>query len=569
MRSSLLRTALALPAALAVACGGDGITVVTLAARPAVRAVETVEVTLANDNATLTETFPVDGLDFPLTFSIDTGGRDGALDITANALDGDDVAIATGRRSVDIDGRTDVELMLEPNDFTVNTIFVGDQALAFRPDAGGRQLAVGADGTFTVGWSDSCEVVGRCDVFGRRFDLRAAPVVTALAAGTGQFNFNRTNGIIGFEPSIATNDAGVTVAAWSDGDTLLAVTIDAGGAATALSERTLASGTAPGTPAVAALPDGRFIVAWTEDAPTPNTSQVRAVWIDQNGVPSINPVSASAAPYTASTTGIANPGPPALATLDDLDAHAIVWRSGSTLRARFYAPTGQPRAAAEVNIGQFNVDLIGDPQIARAGADVALLFARRTVGGDADNGQLILRRVTTAGVRTGVDAIVARDVAIRPASLTSRGDGALAAIWESCGADNDGSACGVRMQLFRPNLAAVGAPVFANTTTGNNQIEPSIAALPDGAFVTAWSDGSGVAPDLDGFGIRARVVYPPYDDAPGLGARCTSSAACGDGNVCMPGSDSEVRCYRACAEDRSCSFGGSCTTMGDESGCLF
>ena len=106
-------------------------------------------------------------------------------------------------------------------------------------------------------------------------------------------------------------------------------------------------------------------------------------------------------------------------------------------------------------------------------------------------------------------------------------------VWEACTADSDGSACGVRLQLFRPSLAAVATPIFANTTLNNTQIEPSVAALPDGAFVAAWSDGSQLAPDLDGFGIRARIVYPPYDDASGLGARCTSSAACGDGNICM------------------------------------
>src|SRR5213075_1478242 len=98
-------------------------------------------------------------------FSIETGGRDGELHIHGDALDRDSRAVGSGETTVDIDGRTDVELMLEPNDFTVNTSFVGDQALAFRLDAGGRQIAVGPDDGFTIGWSDSCEVVGRCDVF--------------------------------------------------------------------------------------------------------------------------------------------------------------------------------------------------------------------------------------------------------------------------------------------------------------------------------------------------------------------------------------------------------------------
>lgn len=560
--------ALALWAAAASACGGDGVTVVTVSSRPAVRGVEDLEVALANANATLTETFSVDGRTFPLTFSIDTGGRDGVLELRGEALDGAGIAVGAGVATVDLGGRTDVELMIEPNDFVVNTSFVGDQALAFRLDAGGRQLAVAPDGVFTIGWSDSCEVVGRCDVFGRRFDSTAAPVPAMLAAGTAQFNFNRTNGLVGYEPSIATNEDGATLAAWSDGGTLFAVVVDAAGAATALTETTITDVNVPSTPAVAALPGGRFIVAWTENTMTAGQFAVKAVWLDDTGRPVTNPVSASTAPYLVSGTLLTQKSPPALAALGDQAEHAVVWKSGSTLRGRFYNPTGMPRAG-DVSLGNFNTDELGEPQIASLAPDLAVLFARRTTGGDADEGQLVLRRVTNTGARTGVDAILTRQLDPRPMGLATRADGAIAVAWEACMADSDDSACGVRFQVFRPSLAAVGEAVLANTTTENTQIEPSVAALPGGAFVAAWSDGSQAAPDTDGFGIRARVIYPPYDDATGLGGRCTSTSACGEGNICMAGTDGMPRCYRACTTDRTCDFGGSCTTMGDESACLF
>lgn len=552
----------------AAACGGDGVTVVTVRARPAVHGVEDLEVTLANANATQTETFSVEGRTFPLTFSIDTGGRDGELRIRGDGLDRDARAVGSGEVTVDIDGRTDVDLMLEPNDFTVNTSFVGDQALAFRLEAGGRQIAVGTDGVFTIGWSDSCEVVGRCDVFGRRFDATATAVTATLAAGTNQFNFNRTNGLVGYEPSIATNDDGATLAAWSDGGALLAVVVDAAGAATALSETTITSTNTPSTPAVAAITGGRFIVAWTENTMMAGQYVVKAIWLDDTGQPIINPVANNATAYTVSTTIITTKSPPAMVATGDQAEHAIVWKNGSTLRGRFFNSGGTPRNA-DVLVGQFGADLIGEPQLAALAPDFALLFSRKTIGGDADDGQLVLRRVTNTGSRTGVDAILTRQIDTRPMGLATRSDGAIAAVWEACMMDNDGSACGVRFQVFRPTLAAVGEAVFANTTTQNTQIEPSVAALTGGAFVAAWSDGSQAAPDTDGFGIRARVIYPPYDDATGLGGRCTSTPDCGENNVCMAGSDGTPRCYRACNPDRTCTFGGSCTTMGDESACLF
>src|SRR5687767_5771132 len=120
--------ALALLLAAAAACGGDGVTVVTVDIRPAVRGVEDLEVTMANANATLTETFSVDGRTFPLTFSIETGGRDGEMELHGEGLDGDGIAVGAGRATVELGGRTDVTLVIEPNDFTVNTSFVGDQA---------------------------------------------------------------------------------------------------------------------------------------------------------------------------------------------------------------------------------------------------------------------------------------------------------------------------------------------------------------------------------------------------------------------------------------------------------
>ena len=559
----------ALALCAAAACGGDGVTVVTVQVRPAVRAVEDLAVTMANANATLTETFAVDGRPFPLTFSIDTGGRDGVLELRGDALDGAGVAVGRGATTVELGGRTDVELMIEPTDFTVNTAFVGDQALAFRLDAGGRQIAVGPDGVFTIGWSDSCEVVGRCDVFGRRFDQTASPVTTTLAASTAQFNFNRTNGLVGFEPSLATNADGATVAAWSDGGSLLAVVIDAAGAATSFTETTITSANVPSTPAVAALPDGRFIVAWTENGMMAGQFVVKAVWLDETGQPVANPVTTNPSPYTASTTIITQKSPPALVALDDQAAHAIVWKNGSTLRGRFYNATGIAPSLNDVSLGTFGVDELGEPQIASLAPDLAVLFVRRTIGGDADEGQLVLRRVTNTGSRTGVDAILTRQIEPRPMALATRADGAIAVAWDACLAESDGSACGIRFQVFRPTLAAVGEPIFANTTTENTQIVPSVAALPGGAFVAAWSDGSQAAPDTDGFGIRARVLYPAYDDATGLGGRCTSTAACGEGNICMAGSDGMPRCYRACGDGLTCELGGSCTTMGDESACLF
>ncbi len=157
--------------ALVGACGSDEpVIVVHLQARPAVTNVTELDVVLANASSTQSESFAVSGRSFPMSFSVQTPGRTGDLTIDVVAKDGGGLARGVGQLVVPIaDSRVDADLLLEPNDFVVNTTYVGSQDLAFRLDGGGRQLAVGADGVFTIGWSDTCQMVGRCDVFGRRF----------------------------------------------------------------------------------------------------------------------------------------------------------------------------------------------------------------------------------------------------------------------------------------------------------------------------------------------------------------------------------------------------------------
>ncbi len=573
-RSSAFVSALA---AAAACTDPGGLTLVTVQARPAVGTVERLDVSVSNGDSTQTQRLAIDGRGFPLTFSVETRERAGdlAIDITAQDLAG--AAIAAGALTVAIqpDLRLDVDLMLEPNDFAVNTSFIGDQALAFRPDAAGRQLAVSPTGVATIGWSDSCEdVAARCDVFGRRFDPTGRAVATASAAGDGQFNINQSNDPTGFEPSVATNADGVTLAVWASSTDLLAVAIDGRGAALTATETVLASATAPSTPAVTALPGGRFVVAWTEASAVPGPFVVKARYVEATGLIGANPVSASGDAYVISTTPLAERGPPALVALGDGNAHAVIWRTGSTLRARFYTPTGQPRAADLLIVGHRDTDRLGEPLAARVEGDVVVTYARRSLddGSDAVDGQIVVRRVTTGGTRIA-ESLATRAVELPSAAIATRADGAIAVSWESCLVEGDGAACGIRLQVFRPSLAPVGPSRLVNTTVANNQLDPSVGWLPDGALIAAWSDASGAAPDRDGFGIRARIVYPAYDDARGvLGARCTASPECGTGNVCMPGSDDQPRCYRTCITGSgatACPWGGTCTTLGSESGCRF
>ena len=64
-------------------------------------------------------------------------------------------------------------------------------------------------------------------------------------------------------------------------------------------------------------------------------------------------------------------------------------------------------------------------------------------------------------------------------------NGGFVSVWSS--ANQDSSGLGVYGQRFDNNGTPVGEEFPINTTTAQNQFEPSIAALNDGGFVVTWT----------------------------------------------------------------------------------
>jgi hypothetical protein len=155
--------------------------------------------------------------------------------------------------------------------------------------------------------------------------------------------------------------------------------------------------------------------------------------------------------------------------------------------------------------------------------------------------------------------------------MAARSDGALMVVWHTC-SSGPGS-CDVLGRILRPTGVPVGEEILLPTSTGSDQVNPSVVAL-DGAFVAAWNDSSQLDPDKSMSAVRARILYPPYDDARSvLGATCGATApgspTCGAGLACASGSDQVQRCYETCSPP-SCPHGGTCSTVdGSTSACTF
>jgi Ca2+-binding RTX toxin-like protein len=104
-------------------------------------------------------------------------------------------------------------------------------------------------------------------------------------------------------------------------------------------------------------------------------------------------------------------------------------------------------------------------------------------------------------------------------SMTSLGDGGWVIAWQSNG--QDGSGYGAYAQRFAADGSRVGGEIRLNTTTANEQIAPTIAGTADGGWVAIWQSFS---QDASGYGIYGRR-FASGDSAGGTEFRVNTTTA--------------------------------------------
>lgn len=90
-------------------------------------------------------------------------------------------------------------------------------------------------------------------------------------------------------------------------------------------------------------------------------------------------------------------------------------------------------------------------------------------------------------------------------TVTALSDGRFVVCWSDQSGTDDGSATGVRAQIFNADGTVSGVSFPVNTTTSAHQNQPSITALRDGRFVASWTDQSATGDDTSGEAIRVRI----------------------------------------------------------------
>jgi hypothetical protein len=488
--------------ALLVAGCSTTVVEVSVEVRAGIAGLTQLEAIARNDGDIATATFDIADRGFPVTFTVTPEGRSGEIEIELRARDATGVirAGALATAAINDGGSVSLALRLDPADFLVNTVTAGSQRPVFRPGRNGRQIAAVAGG-FAVAFENDCQDPATCDVFVRRFDANGQPVeltggiTEEIAANVGDYNLVSVPGLAG----LAGGELAVT---WELSDAVMLAVLGPDGG-TILADTEIDDPVAiddPVDPAVSPLSGGNAAVSWYQER-------------DGTAVPPL-PAGIWHAVYQREANTLGAPvliqdavdsETPALAELGNGEL-GVLFAQGTDLRLSVGGAGEGPRTVPTLR--SYEGGQVRSPSVVAAGDDRVTATWTLRQPGEADfdpaglmigtfgiDGSVSAERLLVGPVPGGSDA----------AGLAVDGDGRVAAVWHNCGGRGDGDGCGIFLQVFSPELEPLAPPHRVNTTTADDQLAPSVAAI-DGGFAVVWTDLSGEPPDSDS-AVRARPVY--------------------------------------------------------------
>ncbi|HEY0012777.1 MAG TPA: M10 family metallopeptidase C-terminal domain-containing protein [Allosphingosinicella sp.] len=261
-------------------------------------------------------------------------------------------------------------------------------------------------------------------------------------------------------------------------------------------------------PSVTMLADGGFVVAWYDDdtSAQPRARIVKAQLFDSSGAK----VGAEFAPggttlFQGRADVAALAGGGFVVTWSAVNADG----DGAGILYRVYDGGGTAVGAATLANARTgrDQDLVSAAPLSTGG--FVLTWWDDSPGADGSASGIRAQLFDAAGAKLGPEFVVNATVAgIQRAPSVHSHPGGFVIAWEDHGGAGSGDTSGaaVRAQLFDTGGNKVGAEFLVNTTTALNQVEPAIAALASGAIAVAWTDDSNsTATSTD---IRTQVFAP-------------------------------------------------------------
>ncbi|NJL09007.1 MAG: hypothetical protein HC900_12785, partial [Methylacidiphilales bacterium] len=257
-------------------------------------------------------------------------------------------------------------------------------------------------------------------------------------------------------------------------------------------------------PAVMALADGGYLVTWQSAVQDGSSWGIYAQRCNAAGV-AIGPE------VRINTTTVNIQEQPAIAALPD-GGYVVTWQSYGQDGSGF-GTYAQRYDAAGVAVGgevRVNTTTASDQRDSSVTALVGggYVVSWQSYGQDGSGWGTYAQRYDAAGVAAGGEFLVNTQTASDQwyPTITGLSNGGFVVTWtDYSGTLGDSSGSSIKAQVYDASGAKVGSEFLVNTETAGWQEYPSITGLTNGGFVVTWQDSSGTLGDVSGASIKAQI----------------------------------------------------------------
>ena len=247
-------------------------------------------------------------------------------------------------------------------------------------------------------------------------------------------------------------------------------------------------------PSVAALADGGFVIVWESDNQDGDRGGIYAQRYD-------NTSSAVGGEFQVNTTTIEEQTDPSVAALDN-GGFVVVWQSRDQdgdnwgIFSQRYDSAGNA-VGTETQVNSTTTQAQDTAAVAALGdGGFVIVWQSRDQDGDKDG--IYAQRYDSSGASVGselqINSTTTEDQ--QEAAVTALEDGGFVVTWQS--KNQDGDDWGIYAQRYDSAGVASGSEFLVNTTTADQQKEPSVVGLDDGGFVVVWQSRN---QDGDNWGV--------------------------------------------------------------------
>lgn len=251
------------------------------------------------------------------------------------------------------------------------------------------------------------------------------------------------------------------------------------------------------TPAITGLPNGGFVVAWTNQGSI--APDIKAQVYDANGakVGSEFLVNSASANFDQERASIA--------TLSNGD-FVVTWNDFRTGNWEVRGQVFHPGASGATKVGsEFTVDTAYYNNRMVAGV-TGLANGNFVISFEDTSGEVRAQVFTAGGNKVGSEFQVNTQTGGNQgfSSITALTGGGFVVTWSDEGTA-DGSGSGIKAQVYDAAGNKIGGEYIVNSQTNSYQYYPTVSALANGGFVISWQDFSQTLADNSSYGITAQV----------------------------------------------------------------